>query len=163
LAIEIVQPLGPKELGTQKSPETDKTHPSENKGKAEPRYGQDQVKISERAKTRNRELQNLKTQAAALPHQSQSRIEAAKQRVADGFYLQDQVLETVADKVLQSEHLQPEIRNLHSQSPVTVSQDVPDVRSHKIALARSRQAEGYYQQQAVLTITAEKALKDILA
>jgi anti-sigma28 factor (negative regulator of flagellin synthesis) len=79
----------------------------------------------------------------------QARIEAVRQRVAEGFYDRPEVREAIADAVLDS-GLVNDVRD-EARQVSTARQEiknVPDVRSDRVDQARQRIATGVYDQQA---------------
>ena len=164
MAVEIIQSIGPKELGPQKHVEGDKTQQQTGRRKADGSRPGDDVQISDRAKALSEEFEMLKARAQSSSEDLQARIEIARQRVASGFYFQDDVLEQVAGKILDSEPLKPATHNDQvDESLTTASRDAANSSSDKIARAKSRDAEGFYQQNDVLKVTAEKIIKDLMA
>ncbi len=164
MAVEVIQSVGPKELSQQKKLKGETVPTSQEKLQTETKTGGDAVQISSRAQALNQEFQDLKIRASAVSQESLARIETVKERVASGFYFQEDTLDKVADKLLASDMIQSVIQNEKSpNTATTIARDVPDVRSDKIQLARNRRATGVYQQQDVLSITAERVIKDILA
>ncbi len=164
MAVEVIQSVGPKELSHQKKLKDDHSPPAQRNHQAQTKTGGDAVQISSRAQALNKEFQDLKTRASAVTEESLARIEAIKERVASGFYFQEDTLDKVADKLLDSDIVQSVILSEKSlNTATTIARDVPDVRSDKIQLARNRQIAGVYQQQDVLSITADRVMKDLLA
>jgi hypothetical protein len=164
VAVEIIQSIGPKELGPQKHAEGDKTQQQTGKRKGDASRLGDEVRISDRAKALSEEFETLRSRAQAPSEDLQLRIETARQRISSGFYFQDDVLEQVAGKILDSEPLKPATHhNRVDESLTTASRDATDSTSDKIARAKSRAAEGFYQQNDALKVTAEKIIKDIMA
>jgi hypothetical protein len=163
VAVEIIQSIGPKELGPQKQIESEKAQPKGNRQKADVRPSRDDVQISNRAKALNEEFGVLKARAEAASDDQSLRIAAAKQRVASGFYLQEDVLEQVADKILEREPIRPEADTERTrQSDKSAPIDARGASSDKISQAKARAAEGFYQQNDVLKVTAEKIIKDLI-
>lgn len=79
----------------------------------------------------------------------QARIEAVRQRVAEGFYDRPEVREAIADAVLDSglvDDVQGEARQV-KQARQDI-QDVPDVREDRVEQAKRRIATGFYDLQA---------------
>lgn len=164
MAVEVIQSVGPKELSQQKKLKGEAVPTSREKLQPESKSGGDAVQISSRAQALNQELQDLKTRASTVSEETLARIEIAKERVASGFYFQEDTLDKVAEKLLDSDTIQSVIRNEKSTNKATsIARDVPDARSDKVQLARDRQIAGVYQQQDVLSITADRVIKDLLA
>ena len=164
MAVEIVQSIGPKELGPQKNIEADKTLRRTTGQKSSVSPAGDQAVISERAQALKEELETLKTQAQTRSEEAQSRIEAARLRIQTGYYLRDDVLEQVAGKILDSERLLIPTRRADQETGAAgVERDSPDTRADRIARAKTRAAQGFYDQNSVLNITAENIVKDLLA
>jgi len=79
----------------------------------------------------------------------QARIDAVRQRVAEGFYDRPEVREAIADAVLDSglvDDVQCEARQV-KQARQDI-QDVPDVREERVEQAKRRVASGFYDLQA---------------
>lgn len=163
MAVEIIQSIGPKELGPQKNVEADKAHRQTTGQKSSVSSAGDQAVISERAQALKEELETLKTRAQTISEETQSRIETARQRIQTGFYLRDDVLTQVAGKILDSEpSLVPAQSGDEKSTGVAGNKDLPDSQTARIARAKSRVAEGFYQQNSVLNITAENIVKNLL-
>jgi anti-sigma28 factor (negative regulator of flagellin synthesis) len=171
LAIDRLSSVTTKELVPQANLEGEKTAPK-SKVEVQSQPGGDEVQISDKARELNENLENLKIQALKSNEDSDSRIERVKQRIANGFYNQDKILGQIADKVLQSDQLHSVISegtaivpqgSNDKASALTISSETSTVRSEKVDLARSRLAEGYYQRSDVVTVTAEKIIKDLFA
>jgi len=166
LAVEIIKSLGSKDLNPQKNVDGEKTPSAQNKRQSKLPQGRsaDEVQISEKAHALKEEFETLKTQARKTSTESQQRIEAAKLKIQSGYYLRDDILEEVAGKILESDEIRSVIRSKNDPPPlITASRDVPNSLGDKISLAKNRAAQGYYQQNSVLTITAEKIIKDLFA
>lgn len=163
MAVEVIQSVGLKELSQQKSLKDEAVSPSRERIQPETKKGGDAVQISKRARALSREFQDLKARASEASPESLARIEAAKERIANGFYFQEDTLDKVADKLLASDSIRSVIQSERPQkTAATITRDVPDVRSDMVQLARHRQATGFYQQQDVLSVTADRVIKDIL-
>ena len=163
MAIDRLQSITTKELVPQKSLEGEKTLLKNKTGVPSQPSG-DEVQISAEARELKENFENLKIQAQVPTDDSQARIESAKQRIASGFYNQDEILEQTADKILKSDHFRAVIQgSIETGSLVTISPDASEVRTEKVHLARSRMAEGYYQRSDIVTVTAEKIIKDLFA
>ena len=154
MAVEIIQSIGPKELGPQKHIEGDKTQQQTGRPKSETSKSGDDVQISDRAKALSEEFKTLNARAQAPSENLQTRIETAKQRIASGFYFQDDVLGQIAGRILDSEPLGPATGTIQADEKVSAD---------KIARAKTRAAEGFYRQNDVLKVTAEKIIKDLTA
>ena len=93
----------------------------------------------------------------------QARVEAARQRVASGYYDRPEVREAIADAVLNSgvvdtvgkEVLQ--VRDARQQMA-----DVPDVREARVAQAKQRVATGFYDSNGAKTQTADRMLDALI-
>lgn len=163
MAVEVIQSVGLKELSQQKNLKEEAVSPSREKIQQETKTGGDEVQISKHAQALSREFQDLKNRASEPSPESLARIEAAKERVANGFYFREDTLDKVADKLLASDSIRSVIQSEQSRNAAaTIAQDVPEVRSDKVQLARNRQATGFYQQQDVLSVTADRVIKDLL-
>lgn len=79
----------------------------------------------------------------------QARIDAVRQRVAEGFYDRPEVREAIADAVLDS-GLVSDVRDAAHQVSVARQEikNLPDVRSERVDQARQRIATGFYDLQA---------------
>ena len=166
MAVEIIQSLGSKDLNPQKNVDGEKTPSAQNKRQSKIPQGQsaDDVQISSQARALKEEFETLKTQAQKTSTESQQRIEAAKLKLQSGYYLRDDILEEVAGKILESDEIRSVIHSKHENPPlITASRAVPDSLSDKISLAKNRAAQGFYQQNSVLKITAEKIIEDLFA
>jgi anti-sigma28 factor (negative regulator of flagellin synthesis) len=164
VAVEIIQSIGPKELGPQKHIEGEKAQQPTGRRKANSSRLGDEVQISDRAKALNEEFEVLKARIQSPSEDLQRRIETARQRIASGFYFQDDVLEQVASKILDLEPVVPVSGTTQADKPsATASPDIHDSPGDKIVRAKNRAAEGFYQQNDVLKITAEKIIKDLMA
>lgn len=78
----------------------------------------------------------------------QTRIDAVRQRVSEGFYDRPLVREAIADAVMDS-GLVNDVRN-EARQVNTARQEmknVPDVRSDRVDQAKQRIATGFYDQQ----------------
>ena len=79
----------------------------------------------------------------------QARVDAVRQRVAEGFYDRPEVREAIADAVLDSglvDGVQGEARQVKEARQEI--QNVPDVREDRVDQAKRRIATGFYDLQA---------------
>ena len=108
----------------------------------------DTVEISKQARTLG--SSNITPDdLGAISDVRQARIDAVRQRVAEGFYDRPEVREAVADAVLDS-GLVNDVRDV-ARRVSTARQEinnVPDVRSDSVDQARRRIATGFYDLQA---------------
>ena len=162
MAVEIIQSIGPNELGPQKHIEGEKTQQQAGKRKTNVGRPGDDVQISDRAKALNEEFETMKARALSPSDDQKLRIENAKQRIASGFYFQDDVLEQTAGKILDSETLTPaSIVDASDKNASYVQAADSGSSADKITRAKIRAAEGFYQQNEVLKVTAEKIIRDL--
>lgn len=93
----------------------------------------------------------------------QTRIEAVKQRVAEGFYDRPEVREAIADAVLNSgvvEGVRQEARQVgEARSEI---ENVPEVRQDRVEQARSRVASNFYDSANARAETAARFLDNIV-
>ena len=108
----------------------------------------DVVEISPRARTLGSSAITT-ADIDAVSDVRQARIDAVRQRVAEGYYDRPEVLEAIADAVLDS-GLVDDVRN-EARQVSTARQEiknVPDVRPDRVDQARRRVATGFYDLQA---------------
>ena len=93
----------------------------------------------------------------------QARVEAARQRVASGYYDRPEVREAIADAVLNSGVVDSVGRE--AQQARTAQRglsDVPDVREDRVAQARERVDTGFYNSDGVRTQIADRFLNSLV-
>lgn len=93
----------------------------------------------------------------------QSRVEAVKQRVASGYYDQPEVREAIADAVLNAgvvDAVAQEIQDVRTTKQELGS--VPDVREDRVAQARERVANGFYDAGGVKAQVADRVLDNLI-
>ena len=108
----------------------------------------DVVEISDRARTLNA---STITQADvdSVSDVRQARIDAVRQRVAEGFYDRPEVREAIADAVLDSglvDDVKGEARQVKEARQEI--DNIPDVREDRVEQAKRRVAAGFYDLQA---------------
>ena len=164
MAVEIIQSMGPKDLNPQQQAGKDKVSSDSNQqSKKTPGSATDEVQISDKAKALKNEFEALKTQAQLTSEESQQRIETAKARIESGFYFKDNVLEEMAGKIIDSEPIRSLVNNKQNQKEIENPKEIPDDRGHKVAQAKNRSVNGFYQQNSILSVTADRIIKDLLA
>lgn len=93
----------------------------------------------------------------------QARIDAVKQRVAEGFYDRPEVREAIADAVLDSdvvEGVRQEARQVgEARSEI---ENVPEVREDRVEQARRRVASNFYDSANARVETANRILENIV-
>ena len=93
----------------------------------------------------------------------QSRVEAVKQRVETGYYDQPEVLEAIADAVLNSGVVDAVAQELQEvRSAKQVLSDVPDVREDRVSEAKERVETGFYDQAGVKAQIADSFLDNLV-
>ncbi|MEE2753916.1 MAG: flagellar biosynthesis anti-sigma factor FlgM [Candidatus Latescibacterota bacterium] len=108
----------------------------------------DVVEISKQARTLG--SSNITpSDIEAVSDVRQARIDAVRQRVAEGFYDRPEVREAIADAVLDS-GLVNDVRDAAHQVSMARQEikNVPDVRPDRVDQARQRIATGFYDLQA---------------
>lgn len=93
----------------------------------------------------------------------QARIDAVKQRVAEGFYDRPEVREAIADAVLDTgvvEGVRQEARQVgEARSEI---ENVPEVREDRVEQARRRVASNFYDSANARVETANRILENIV-
>ncbi len=108
----------------------------------------DVVEISTKARSLNASV-ILAADVDAAPDVRQTRIDAVRQRAAEGFYDRPEVREAIADAVLDSglvDGVQGEAGQVRQARQEI--QNVPDVREDRVDKAKGRIATGFYELQA---------------
>lgn len=108
----------------------------------------DVVEISKQARTLGSST-ITSADVDAVSDVRQARIDAVRQRVAEGFYDRPEVREAIADAVMDSglvDDVRDEARQV--QTARQEIKNVPDVRSDRVDQAKRRIATGFYDQQA---------------
>ena len=93
----------------------------------------------------------------------QSRVEAVKQRVANGDDDQPEVREAIADAVLNAgvvDAVAQEIQDVRTTKQELGS--VPDVREDRVAQARERVDNGFYDAGGVKALVADRVLENLI-
>ena len=120
---------------------------SEGQEKSSP--GADQVEISKDAKRlsqRDSLIQELRTSLESMPEVREERVRAVEERVTADHYERREVLERLADALLEgSEDLESPGAKASDESP-----DNTDVRLEKIEQVQTRIAQGYYDREDII-------------
>lgn len=93
----------------------------------------------------------------------QARVEAARQRVASGYYDRPEVREAIADAVLDSgvvDTVGKEVQQVRDARQQVA--EVPDVREERVAQAKQRVATGFYDSNGVKTQAADRVLDALI-
>ncbi|HAA75292.1 TPA: hypothetical protein DCE37_09250 [Candidatus Latescibacteria bacterium] len=125
---------------------SEKRNEEVRKRRRAPKAG-DVVEISNQARSLN--VSKIKVaDVDAAPDVRQARIDAVRQRVAEGFYDRPEVREAIADAVLDS-GLVDDVRSEAKQVKQAREdiQNVPDVREDHVEQAKRRIATGFYDLQ----------------
>jgi anti-sigma28 factor (negative regulator of flagellin synthesis) len=92
-----------------------------------------------------------------------SRIEAIKQRVKDGFYDRPEVREAIADALLSSGAVGPVLEEVQ-EIKITQKQlpNVPDVRVDRVEEVAQKVRDGFYENREIKNQTANEVLDSLL-
>ena len=129
----------------------------------EARTGGDVVQISDRARTRKTQQESAANALKDTPDVRQARVEQVKGRVAERFYDRPEVRKAIAGSILDSGLLN-EIASERRQvdSARSALNDVPDVRENRVAEAKARAAQGFYDQPQVRNQAANNIIDNIV-
>ena len=116
--------------------------------------GQDSIDISSASKA-------LATVASSETVR-QEKIDQVRQRVSDGFYNQPEVLEAIADAIIDSGALDQVAKDAgHFRKAVQKLSDAPDIRNERISKARERIQRGFYDLPVIKDQIANKVLSSL--
>ena len=122
----------------------------------------DVVEISNTARTLGSQAVN-RADLNSVSDVRQTRVEAARQRVASGYYDRPEVREAIADAVLNSGVVDTIAQEAQQARDVRQQMDeVPDVRADRVALAKQRVASAYYDSSGVKSQTADSVLDALI-
>lgn len=131
-----------------RGPEVPEKRSEETRKRRQAPKAGDVVEISAKARTLNASAVS-QADLDSVSDVRQARIDAVRQRVAEGFYDRPEVREAIADAVLDSglvDDVQGEARQV-KQARQEI-QNVPDVREDRVDQAKRRMATGFYDLQA---------------
>ncbi len=87
-------------------------------------------------------------------------LSQAKQRTTNGFYDKPETKEKTSDKLIHSEELKEVVDQYHlSNLTREILSKPPDIRHDKVASAKKRMAEGFYDSTANSGAIADKIIK----
>lgn len=111
---------------------------------------------------------DISPSAKALTHTNtnavrHSKIEQAKERVRDGFYDRPEVLEAIADAIMDSGVIDPVVKETQEIRVATERlSHVPDLREHKIAEVKERIQRGFYDLPVIRDQIAGKVSESLI-
>jgi|SaaInlStandDraft_7_1057024.scaffolds.fasta_scaffold62964_2 anti-sigma28 factor (negative regulator of flagellin synthesis) len=136
------------------NPKTTGRRPSSEKGVNVSERG-DNVQLSSVGKLlSNRTVDNVRN----------SRIEAIKQRVKEGFYDRPEVREAIADAFLSSGAVEPVLAEVQE---IKITQkhlpNIPDIRVDRVEEVAQKVRDGFYENSEVKNQTANQVLDSLLS
>jgi len=135
---------------------------AEVKRRQGPGRAKDVVEISKAARSLEAKSVN-RADLAKVSDVRQARVEAARQRVASGYYDRPEVRAAIADAVLDSGVVDAVGEEVQQAREARQQMDViPDVREDRVAQARQRVAAGFYDSAGAQAQTADRVLDALI-